>query len=78
MALPLLEAFPRPRRLIADKLYNVMSLRRWLKRQRIKALIPCWQPAPPVSARPQGLFQAQCDRAFLGSPQELATHRPPV
>lgn len=40
MALPLLEGLPRPRRLIADKAYDAMSLRRWLKRRRIKAVIP--------------------------------------
>ncbi len=39
MAIPLLEGLPRPRRLIADKAYDAMSLRRWLKRRRIKAVI---------------------------------------
>jgi transposase len=40
MAIPLLEGLPRPKRLIADKAYDAMSLRRWLKRRRIKAVIP--------------------------------------
>lgn len=40
MAIPLLEGLPRPKRLIADKAYNDMTLRRWLKRRRIKAVIP--------------------------------------
>lgn len=40
MAIPRLEGLPRPRRLIADKAYDAMTLRRWLKRRRIKAVIP--------------------------------------
>lgn len=40
MAIPLLEGLPRPKRLIADKAYDAMSLRRWLKRRRIRAVIP--------------------------------------
>nr|MCV4209701.1 IS5 family transposase [Roseomonas sp. SXEYE001] len=40
MALPLLQAVARPRRLIADKAYDADSLRRWLKKGRIKAIIP--------------------------------------
>jgi transposase len=40
MAIPLLEELPRPKRLIADKAYDAMTLRRWLKRRRIKAVIP--------------------------------------
>ena len=40
MALPLLQAVARPRRLIADKAYDAESLRRWLKEGRIKAVIP--------------------------------------
>jgi IS5 family transposase len=40
MSIPLLEGLPRPRRLIADEAYDAMSLRRWLKRQRIRAVIP--------------------------------------
>jgi transposase len=37
MAIPLLEGLPRPKRLIAD---NAMTLRRWLKKRRIRAVIP--------------------------------------
>jgi transposase len=40
MARPLLEAVAPPKRLIADKAYDVDSLRTWLKTQRIKAVIP--------------------------------------
>jgi transposase len=40
MALPLLSVVAPPRRLIADKAYDADSLRRWLKRRRIKAIIP--------------------------------------
>ncbi len=40
MAIPLLEGLPRPKRLIADKAYDAMSLRRWLKQRRIRAVIP--------------------------------------
>ncbi len=40
MAMPLLTAVARPKRLIADKAYDVDSLRRWLKARRINAVIP--------------------------------------
>ena len=40
MAIPLLEGLSRPKRLLADKAYDAISLRRWLKRRRIRALIP--------------------------------------
>jgi len=40
MAIPLLEGMARPKRLIADKAYDAMSLRRWLKRRKIRAVIP--------------------------------------
>ncbi len=39
-AIPLLAGLSRPKRLIADKAYDAMSLRRWLKRRRIRAVIP--------------------------------------
>jgi transposase len=39
-AIPLLEGLPRPKRLLADKASDAMSLRRWLKRRKIKAVIP--------------------------------------
>src|SRR5215203_5581103 len=39
MALPLLSAMSKPKRLIGDKAYDVDSLRRWLKEHRIKAVI---------------------------------------
>ncbi len=40
LAVPLLEGLPRPKRLIADKAHDAMTLRRWLKRRRIRAVIP--------------------------------------
>lgn len=40
MAVPLLEAVAPPKRLIADKAYDAMRLRDWLKARRIKAVIP--------------------------------------
>ncbi|MCQ8242175.1 IS5 family transposase [Rhizosaccharibacter radicis] len=40
MAVPLLEAVTAPRRLIADKAYDVESLRRWLAERRVHAVIP--------------------------------------
>ena len=40
MAVPLLSAVEPPKRLIADKAYDVDSLRNWLKAHRIKAVIP--------------------------------------
>ncbi len=40
MAVPLMEAVARPKRLIADKAYDAERLRRWLAERRIKAVIP--------------------------------------
>jgi len=40
MAGPLLSAIAPPRRLIADKPYDMASLRAWLKARRIRAVIP--------------------------------------
>jgi transposase len=40
LALPLLSTITPPRRLVADKAYDVDSLRRWLKARRVKAVIP--------------------------------------
>ena len=40
MATPLLETVAPPKRPIADKAYDAMILRRWLKRRRIRAVIP--------------------------------------
>lgn len=40
MAIPLLEGLAPPKRLLADKAYDADKLRTWLKRNRIKAVIP--------------------------------------
>ena len=40
MAVPLLEASAPTKRLIADKAYDAESLRCWLAKRRIKAVIP--------------------------------------
>ena len=40
MAIPLLGAVAKPKRLLADKAYDADSLRRWLKQRKIKAAIP--------------------------------------
>lgn len=40
MALPLLEAVAPTRRLLAAKAYDADSLRDWLRKRRIKAIIP--------------------------------------
>ena len=40
MAIPLLGAVTKPKRLLADKAYDADSLRRWLKQRKIKAAIP--------------------------------------
>lgn len=40
MAIPLLQAVARPKRLLADKAYDADSLRKWLKRNKVKAVIP--------------------------------------
>ena len=40
MAVPLLEAAARPKRLLADKAYDADSLRKWLTQRKVKAVIP--------------------------------------
>jgi transposase len=58
MAVPLLGAVAKPKRLLADKAYNADSLRRWLKQRKIRAAIPSTASrrtpsrsiAPPISA----------------------------
>ena len=40
MAVPLLEAVPASKRLIADKAYDAERLRNWLKARTTKAVIP--------------------------------------
>ena len=40
MAVPLLGAVAKPKRLLADKAYGADSLRRWLKQRKIRAAIP--------------------------------------
>lgn len=40
VAIPHLHGLPRPKRLIADRGHGAMTLRRWLKRRRIRAVIP--------------------------------------
>ena len=40
MAVPLLTAVDKPKRLLADKAYDADSFRYWLKRRKIKAVIP--------------------------------------
>jgi transposase len=40
MAIPLLGAVAKPKRLLADKAYDADSLRRWLKHRKFRAAIP--------------------------------------
>ncbi len=40
MAIPLLDAVARPKRLLADKAYDADRFRDWLRNRRIKAVIP--------------------------------------
>ncbi len=40
MAIPLIDAVAKPKRLLADKAYDADSLRRWFKQRKIKAAIP--------------------------------------
>ena len=53
--MPLLSAFVGPKRLIADKAYDVDSLRRWLKARRIKAVIPSTATRTVPSAQSESL-----------------------
>lgn len=40
MAIPLLEGLAAPKRLLADKAYDADKLRSWLRKHRMKAVIP--------------------------------------
>ena len=40
MAIPMLEAARPAKRLLADKAYDADSLRQWLEKEKIKAVIP--------------------------------------
>jgi transposase len=40
MAIPLLAAVARPKRLLADKAHDADSPRKWLKQSRVKAVVP--------------------------------------
>lgn len=40
MAIPLLDAVASPKRLLADKAYDADRFRDWLRKRRIKAVIP--------------------------------------
>ena len=40
MAIPIMEGLPCPKRLLADKAYDADKFRGWLKKRRIKAVIP--------------------------------------
>ena len=55
MAMLLLSAFVGPKRLIADKAYDVDSLQRWLKARRIKAVIPSTAIRTVPSAQSESL-----------------------
>ena len=73
MAVPLLDAVAPPKRLIADKAYDVDSLRRWLKARRISAVIP--STATRTLPYPLRLSAPQPDRTSVLPPQKLPTHR---
>ncbi|TJW07541.1 MAG: transposase [Mesorhizobium sp.] len=62
MAIPLIGMVAKPKRLLADKAYDADSLRNWLKRARMKAVIPGISPTKP-------------HRAHVLQAQELAPHR---
>jgi transposase len=44
LAIPLLSIVAKPKRLLADKAYDADSLRHWLKRHKIKPIIPSTAP----------------------------------
>ena len=46
MAMSLLASVEQPKRVIADKAYDVNSLRRWLKARRVEAVIPSTATGP--------------------------------
>ena len=59
MAIPLLGAVAKPKRVLADKAYDADSLRRWLKqRKEVRAAIPCHR----LQARPNRFDRAAYKR----------------
>jgi IS5 family transposase len=75
MAIPLLGAVDKPKRLLADKAYDADSFRNWLKRRKIKVNR---HPTDPIPARSKDLSAPQCHRAQVLQVEKLATHRNPI
>ena len=58
MAIPMLEAIRPTKRLLADKAYDADSLRDWLRRRKIKAVIP----SSAARKKPYPLDRKTCRR----------------
>ena len=78
MAIPLLEGLPRPKRLIADKAYDAMTLRRWLKKRKIRAVIPSLATRTFPFPLDRKAYKRRSHRAPMEPPQELAAYRHPL
>jgi transposase len=71
LAIPLLGAVDKPKRLLADKAYDADSFHDWLRR-KIKPVIPQPRLDGPHTRSPQ------CHRAHVLQVEKLATHRYPI
>jgi transposase len=79
MAIPLLGAVAKAKRLLADKAFDADSFRNWLKRRKIKVVIPSnRRPTNPIPARSKDLSTPQCHRTHVLQVEKLATHRNPI
>jgi IS5 family transposase len=76
MAVPLLGAVAKPKRLLADKAYDADSLRRWLKHRGIRAAIP--STASRRTPYPLDRAAYKRHRTVILQAEELATPRNPI
>ena len=79
MAIPLLAAVDKPKRLLADKAYDADSFRNWLKRRKIKAVIPSTATRRTPYPIDQKTYRRRnvIERMFCKL-KKLATHRNPI
>jgi hypothetical protein len=77
MAIPLLGAVDKPKRLLADKAYDANSFRHWLKRRKIKAVISSTATRLTPYPLDQKIGAAMSSSAVLQF-EKLATHRNPI
>ena len=79
MAIPLIGAVAKPKRLLADKAYDADSLRRWLKQRKIRAAIPSTASRRTPYPLDRAAYKRRnvIERLFCKA-EELATRRNPI